>query len=371
MRWFTFIFVSFLATLVYAQPSRDDTPLIQAEMDKGGVVKFPSGNFVIKPLKWVSSIVSVEGGPPEAPTNLILYDNSGEWAQVLKPVFTGSAAKVIEIKNLRFEMNRDKQGWDGKYNMEHQAAISVTAKDATGDCFLKLSNIRVSNCAGDGVYVGPKVRCEFEKLYMEDVHRGGVTITGNGCKVLLKHSKFVRCGFQIEANSEADVTDVTLDNVTLSVFDVILTPKSKFYATDVIHTGGMFHLGCSPLATFYCADSKFQADANRIRIRTAGNSTFQRCAFTGFAATGSNVINVAWSEGQTMQKNQTLTFKWCTIDGPGLLGIDLGTDALANNNVCTLDHCFINGVPKAVAYYKGRVGILKLIESYHNGVLLK
>lgn len=308
----------------------DETTDIQALLDAGGDVAIPAGTHLVGALTVPSTVTSIYGVGGEAGTVLRLADNSPDFTRILNILPTGSGTMAIEIYDLTFDMNRDRQSWAGGFDLEHQAAIILRHYD-TGFVDADIHDVTIRDSAGDGIYVYHRARPEIQDCTFTDIFRAAVAITGRASVTNFHDSVMTRAGLDVEPNSVNDNVTVTLDELTITdgKFDVGIKPGGSVTASNIHHSGGILYLFVAPTATFYCSDSEFEG---RYTIRLPGASTFERCTFTAPSGNeGSHVVGVSWAY-HSWDSDQVLTFIDCEFTGPGARAIHANADTLGNNN---------------------------------------
>ena len=370
MSWLAFLVLFLFAQVAVAQ---DDTAKIQAEMNAGGNVTLSSGVFVVKPIEWPANLNELSGGPPEAPTTLVLAPNQGPWARLVSCIIKGSADRKIVIKNLRIDMNRDEQGWDGKLNLAHQAGMFFGAEKDKGRLTVDVENVRIWDSAADGVYTHHNTTTNWRKLYLTRCYRAGFAVTGKNCIAYARDSKWIECGIDSEPNSDGHAVNIVLDNIELDEMDLFLSARSSFYATDITYNGKLFYLLCHPTAKFFVADSKFKVlpGTARLKVRLVGDTEFLRCIVTGSAGLG-NLFNLVWDEDvkdpNSAKTNQHFLLKESLLIGPATTAVDLGIDYPDRKNLFELDNVRIEGTTTAYVTQKKPGVPRKITNSTLNGV---
>lgn len=295
----------------------DDTLAIQNRInavDNFGVTYLPPGTYTVQPLN-VPAAVKYLLPDPTIGTTLKLAPMQGDSARVLNVKRPGG----IYIGSITFDMNRDEQGWDGKYSHEHQAAIFLE------NCEARISSAYIEKSAGNGIHVYNGATATLFGVRASSCHRGALTVSGNNNRTEALNCKLEYVN--IEEKIQTATLDVTFDHVTTDVLEVGLTPLSKFVGTNLT-VGHMPKTYAPPGCVCLLKDS--QLGLTNFRLPHA---TIERCTFTAPAGTTGQVISLAWAHGP-YSKGMTFSMKDCKVNGVGgQWGAHLNTDLPANGNL--------------------------------------
>ena len=360
--------------------STDDTVAIQSAIDilkaaGGGALEFVRGKtymtgslsiFAGLHIRLNGATVKMLAGQAEFSR---IFRNSG----VSGYQYTGSVdSNPFIVEGGILDCNRANQGAYTGYELEHQAAVAVSAaSNSTGKFVVKLRDLIIKESAGDGVNIAYNCKISFENVHTWNCFRGGITVSGGGHSVAINKCSSGGDVHDFAINVEPTATpgtelDLFIDDFSIgSGFDVSLenTTAGNVFVRGLKMTGYQFHLGGKSDGKMVFEDCIIRQGTSTTsdEVREPYDITFVRCKFTAvdLPEAGTNYgVRVNWANvaGQNVRFRQCTFTVDASVEGADTTyGINQPQQTAGNESTMLVEDCKFTGFDYGVLMRGGNI----------------